>query len=356
MGRIERQLSIVLLLLASFLTVVPALASEGHGEEEIGHDEDPKGFDAGKMIMHHVLDAHEWELSENIVIPLPVILYDLEIGELSVFSSSHLGRGGVHEGYTLDEHHHIAHTRAHEFIDLSITKNVASMLLSAVILLVVFLSVAQGYKKNKNSAPKGIQSFFEPIIVYIRDEIARPNIGPKYERFMPFLLTVFFYIWFNNMLGLLPGAANVTGNIAVTMVLALFTFLYTLFNSNKHYWGHIFNTPGVPAFLKIIPIMPLVEFIGIFTKPFSLMLRLFANITAGHIIILSLLSLIFIFESVVMGVVSSLFATVMNMLELFVALLQAYVFTLLSALYFGDAVAEHHHAEHEGEEEHAMIG
>jgi F-type H+-transporting ATPase subunit a len=165
---------------------------------------------------------------------------------------------------------------------------------------------------------------------------------------MPYLLTVFFFIWFNNLLGLMPGGANVTGNIAVTLTLALLTLIITLASSNKYYWQHILNTPGVPWWLKfLIPIMPVVELVGIFTKPFSLMVRLFANITAGHIIILSLLSLIFLFKSYAVAPVSVAFAVIMNCLELFVAILQAYVFTLLSAMYFGGAVEEHHHEEHE---------
>src|SRR5690606_22364716 len=173
-----------------------------------------------------------------------------------------------------------------------------------------------------------------------------PNIGPKYKRFLPYLLTIFFFIWFNNLLGLMPGGANLTGNIAVTMVLALFTLILTLVNSNKNYWAHIFKTPGVP--IPLLLIMIPIELVGILTKPFSLMVRLFANITAGHIIILSLFSLIFIFESIAVGPISVAFAIFMIFLELFVALLQAYVFTLLSAMYFGGAVEEHDHVDDMG--------
>ncbi|MCL4157290.1 UNVERIFIED_CONTAM: hypothetical protein GTU68_066515 [Idotea baltica] len=161
---------------------------------------------------------------------------------------------------------------------------------------------------------------------------------------MPYLLTVFFFIWFNNLMGLMPGAANLTGNIAVTLTLAMFTFFITIFSGTKDYWTHIFNTPGVPWWLKFpVPLMPLVEFIGLFTKPFSLMVRLFANVTAGHIIIMSLIALVFIFESVYIGPVSVLFGLFMSMVELLVAFIQAFVFTLLSAIYFGLAVEEHHH-------------
>lgn len=308
------------------------------------------GFDPGDMILHHIGDAHEWHFFDGHygTLYLPVILYSEERG-FDVFSSANF-YNEAHEtvpynGYMLD-HGHIYTLEGEEVTDLSITKNVASMFLSAIIMLVVFVSIANRYKSNSMQAPKGLQSFLEPIIMFVRDEIALPNIGPKYARFLPFLLTLFFFIWINNLLGLLPGAANVTGNIAVTMVLAVLVLIITLVNGNKNYWGHIFNTPGVPWWLKtVLPIMPIVEFIGVFTKPFSLMVRLFANITAGHIIILSLFSLIFIFQSVAIGPVSVAFATFMYFLELFVALLQAYIFTLLAAMYFGGAVEEHHHDE-----------
>ncbi|ALI99197.1 F0F1 ATP synthase subunit A [Rufibacter tibetensis] len=341
----------ILLILLSFLTFSAQAAESAEGEE----------FSPGDMIMHHVGDDYVWEFAHGVTLPLPVILYG-ENG-LDIFSSSNFFNENhelqPYKGYVM-EHGHIYYANEEGEprtvkgengeekpvgpIDLSITKNVASMFVSVLLLFVVFLSIAGSYKKNRGRAPRGLQSFFEPIIVFVRDDIAKTNIGPKYERYMPYLLTIFFFIWFNNLLGLIPGGANLTGNIAVTLTLAVFTLLITVFSGNKSYWGHIFNTPGVPWWLKWgIPIMPLVEVIGIFTKPFSLMVRLFANITAGHIIILSLFSLIFIFESVAIGPVSVAFATFMNFLELFVALLQAYIFTLLSAMYFGGAVEEHDH-------------
>jgi F-type H+-transporting ATPase subunit a len=209
------------------------------------------------------------------------------------------------------------------------------------------------YRKNEGEAPSGVQSVLEPIILFVRDDIAKPSIGEKkYLRYMPFLLTLFFFIFINNLLGLVPifpGGANVTGNIAVTMVLAVFTFLITSFSANKNYWVHIVNTPGVPWWLKFpVPLMPIVELIGVFTKPFVLMVRLFANITAGHIIVLGFISLIFIFGQMNPGfgygisVISIAFSIFMTLLELLVAFIQAYVFTLLSALYFGMAIEEHH--------------
>lgn len=308
-------------------------------------------FSAGDMILHHISDAHEWHFWDGPfgTLYLPIIAYSGDKG-LDVFSSSNFydenHQAKSYNGYK-SEHGHLVREDGGKVLDLSITKNVASMLLSAVLMLIIFSSIASRYKKGAVAAPRGLQSFLEPIILFVRDDIAKPNIGHKYRRFMPFLLTLFFFIWINNLLGLLPGAANVTGNIAVTLVLALIVFLITTFSGTKEYWGHIFNTPGVPWWLKtVLPIMPIVEFIGIFTKPFSLMIRLFANITAGHIIILSLFSLIFIFQSVAVSPISVAFATFMYFLELFVALLQAYIFTLLAAMYFGGAVEEHHHEEH----------
>jgi F-type H+-transporting ATPase subunit a len=238
-------------------------------------------------------------------------------------------------------------------MDLSITKNIASMLISMVLIVVIFISVGKSYSRRKGQAPKGLQSLLEPLILFIRDDVVKASIGEKkYEKFLPYLLTLFFFIFFNNLLGLVPffpGGANLTGNIAVTMVMALFTFIITSFSANKSYWVHIVNTPGVPWWLKIpVPLMPIVELMGVFTKPFVLMVRLFANITAGHIIVLGFMSLIFIFGNMNpaigygVSVVSVAFAVFMGLLELLVAFIQAYVFTLLSALYFGMATEEHH--------------
>ena len=312
-----------------------------------------ESFNPAELITRHIADSHVWHLWEGHygTIPLPVILFSSDRG-FEVFSSGNF-YNEHHElveygGYKLENDHIIPIDTGRSIFDLSITKNVASMFISVILMLWIFFKVKKGYRVNEGKAPSGVQSFFEPIIIFIRDEVAKPNIGVKYERYLPYLLTIFFFIWFNNMMGLLPGSANVTGNIAVTLTLALFTFLMTQISGNKNYWGHIFNTPGVPWWLKIpVPLMPLVEMIGVFTKPFSLTVRLFANITAGHIIILSLFSIIFIFESIWIGPVSVLFAIFMNFLELFVALLQAFIFTILSAMYLGGAVAEHHEA-HEG--------
>jgi F-type H+-transporting ATPase subunit a len=354
-----------------FLVLVAGLGF-GAKASDSSHEAEKK-FDISTMIFHHIGDAHEWHFatigSTHISLSLPVILYSADRG-LEVFSFSNLKSHGdehhapIYQGYTVDHHgklissdpsrvifsflpdpHTPSSPGAVQVYNLSITKNIASLFISVGLLLGVFFTVAAGYKKRRGAAPSGVQSFFEPIIVFIRDEIAIPNIGKKHERFLPYLLTVFFFIWFNNLLGLLPGGANLTGNIAVTFSLAFITLLITVFSGNKDYWMHILWTPGIPMWLR--PIMLPVELVGILSKPFSLMVRLFANITAGHVIILSLLGLTFIFQSVFVGLAATLFSTVMSMLELFVAILQAYVFTLLSAMYFGQATAEHeHHDDH----------
>ena len=241
------------------------------------------------------------------------------------------------------------------WIDFSITKNVFTMFMAVLIFALIFIPVRRAYDRNAGKAPSGIQSFFEPIILFVRDDIAKQMIGAKWERYFPYLCTLFFFILIINLIGLIPVApfgSNVTGNLGLTMVLAVITFLVVNFSGNRDYWGHIFWMPGVPFALK--PVMAVIEFLGIFIKPFTLMIRLFANITAGHIIILSLIGLIFLFgnngQSVggsVMGAALAVpFVFVMNLLEIFVAFLQAFIFTLLSALYIGAAVEEHHHADH----------
>jgi F-type H+-transporting ATPase subunit a len=343
--------------------------SFAHAEEPAhNHEHKEEKFNIGEMIMHHISDAHEWEFAHGLAVPLPVIIYD---NGLKVFSSSKFYHSpdATHEdhekhiypnkelGYVL-EHEHVyrlgadgkADKEAH-VLDFSITKNVASLLLSAVLLFLIFTAVAKGYNKNKGKAPSGIQSFLEPVILMIRDDVVKPAIGPKYEKYLPYLLTLFFFVWINNLLGLLPGGANLTGNIAVTLVLAVITFLIVHFNANKHYFAHLVKPTGVP--LALLPVMVPVEIVGVFMKPFSLMVRLFANITAGHIIILSLLGLIFIAKNLGGGgtgwSISPLvliFTLFMNLIELLVAFLQAFIFTLLSSMYIGSAIEEHHEADH----------
>jgi F-type H+-transporting ATPase subunit a len=308
-----------------------------------------KAFNASEVILHHVLDDHIWHLWDGHygTIYLPVIVYSSERG-LESFSSHHFydEHHNVIEynGYKLDHNHIYLTASGKAVLDLSITKNVAMLFINATLLVLILTAVARGYKRNAGKAPKGIQAFIEPIIVFVRDEVVKPNVGPKYEKFLPYLLTLFFFILFGNLLGLLPGAANLTGNIAVTMVLAIGTFLITNFSGNKAYWGHIFWTPGVPLPLRLV-ILP-VEIIGIITKPISLMVRLFVAITAGHIVLLSLICLVFVFGSVYVGIGSSLIVMFINLIELLVAGIQAYVFTLFSSLYIGMAIADHGHDDH----------
>lgn len=373
-----RTFMILGVFLASFSSFASSLtttsAPEQHAETADEHAHEKKGFDITAFIFHHIGDSHEFTFfggdpegkTKWVGIYLPVILYT-ENG-LVAFCSSEFARNddgtkivekkgqafvkyhgkiyyaadqaNEHSSYIVyDEEHHATNKRP---LDFSITKNVFSIFLGFIVLILVFFAVARGYKKNAGKAPKGIQSFMEPIILFVRDEIAIPNLGHRYERFMPYLLTVFFFIWFMNMLGLVPffpGSANVTGNIAVTMVLAVITLLIILFNGNKYYWGHIFNPP-VPWWLK--PLMIPVEIIGVFTKPFALMIRLFANITAGHILVLSLLCLPFIFNASAVAGGSVIFTIFISLIELLVAFIQAFIFTILSALFIGMAIEEHH--------------
>ncbi|GGG84642.1 ATP synthase subunit a [Parapedobacter pyrenivorans] len=331
---------------ADSATVATAAASHGaHGDEK---------FEPTKVIMEHISDAHDWHLWGHTSIPLPIILYTDNGLEFFLSSQFHHGEQdyvGKYYTYRLVDKKKIQVVNAAGAVDeaaskkvwdFSITKNVASMFLSVIILVLLFSSVARAYKKRDGKAPKGFQSFIEPIILFVRDDIARPNIGHTYARFMPLLLTIFFFIWFNNLLGLIPifpGAANVTGNIAVTFVLAFVVLIVVNINGNKYYWKHIL-LPDVPWWLY--PIMIPVELVGVISKPFALMIRLFANITAGHIIILSLISLIFVFQSLAIAPISLAFVLFMNVLELLVAALQAFIFTLLTALFIGMAVEEHH--------------
>lgn len=305
-------------------------------------------FDAGKLILHHIADEHDWHLFTighfHATLPLPCIVYTASQG-VQVFMSSNFvnehHESVPYNGLVL-EHGKIHAENGEKVWDISITKNVASMLLSAILLLTIFIGIGKKYSENPHRAPKGIQSLFEPIILFVRDEIAINNIGKKhYKRFMPYLLTVFFFIWFNNMLGLIPGGANVTGNIAITMVLAVIAFFVTNLNGKSTYWTHIFAMPGVPKWMLVI--LTPVEIIGIFMKPFSLMVRLFANLTSGHIILLSLVSLIFIFKSAFLGLAVVPFSLFMNVIELIVAFIQAFIFTMLVSTYIGAAIEEHHH-------------
>ncbi|MFZ5972364.1 MAG: F0F1 ATP synthase subunit A [Bacteroidota bacterium] len=328
--------------LTLFLVAFSGLFSTLFAAAEPGHEAEP--FNASEVILHHVMDDHIWHFWDGHfgTLYLPVIVYSSERG-LDIFSSARFydehHQVVAYNGYTLDHGHILLNGQS--VLDISITKNVAMLLINATLLVLILLAVAKGYRKNHGKAPKGVQSFIEPIIIFVRDEIVKPNIGHHYEKYLPYLLTLFFFILFGNLLGLLPGAGNLTGNIAVTATLAFFTFIITNFSGNKGYWSHIFWTPGVPLLLRIV-ILP-VEILGIFTKPFSLTIRLFVAITAGHIVLLSLISLAFIFQSVTVGFVSSLIVLFINLIELLVAGIQAYVFTLFTSLYIGMAIADHEH-------------
>jgi F-type H+-transporting ATPase subunit a len=338
--------------LALFLTLISGTFSPANAQDEpvdVTY-EGPKseeGFNLSEVIIGHVLDDHSWHFFEGHygTLFLPVIVYTEERG-LEIFSSGNFFNEHhvpvPYNGYTLE--HHKIYLDGKKVLDLSITKNVLMLFLTAGLLLLILPSVARSYKRNVGKAPKGLQSFIEPIVIFVKDEIVKPNIGPKYEKYLPYLLTLFFFVLMGNLLGLLPGAANLTGNIAVTAALAVASFLITNISGNKNYWKHILWTPGVPLPLRVI-ILP-VEIIGIFTKPFSLMIRLFAAITAGHIVLLSLVCLTFIFKSWAVGFGSSLFVLFISLIELLVAGIQAYVFTLFTSLYIGLAVEEHHDEEH----------
>ena len=333
---------------------------EAHKTTDLKGENETKPFDASSFILDHIADSHEWHLftkknGESVAIYLPVILFSKENG-LDIFSSKKLAHGHEYLGYKLMEEGDLKGkivyvngsgtiNEEHFPLDFSMTKAVIGMLFAALIGLWLFLALSRSYKRTGISHPQGIQGFLEPVILFVRDDIAIPNIGEhKYEKYMPYLLSAFFFILINNLMGLIPFpppfGANVTGNIAVTFVMAFCTFIITQFSGNKTYWKHIFAAPGVPFWL--LPIMIPVEIIGIFSKPFALMIRLFANITAGHIIVLSLICLIFIFDSLAIAPVSIFFVIFMDCLELLVAFLQAYIFTLLSALFISLAVPEHH--------------
>lgn len=325
---------------------VNLLSAQDHGHHRSHSEEKP--FDTGEFIMHHIIDSHEWQFTEGVSIPLPVILYSPDRG-IEVFSSSRFhNENHEYNGYRLvhgETEMIVPVDESRTVYDFSITKNVACIILGSLLLIWIFTSVARAYKaRGKDKAPRGLQSAMEVLVIFLRDEVVKPNIGPNYRKYLPYLLTLFFFILINNLLGLVPGGANVTGNIAVTMTLALLTFIITHVNSNKHYWKHLLAPTGVPV--ALLPVMIPVEIAGVFMKPFSLMLRLFANITAGHIILLALFSLIFIFKSFVLAPVISVFILFMNFIEILVAFIQAFIFTLLSAMYIGSAIENHSHADH----------
>ena len=332
------------------------------------------------FIDHHLLDAHSFDImvaknadgtEKHIGFPLPVIFYDASNGLHTMMSSTiHHGtekedaHGKKYQSFeskgqkyalyhekivkadasgalTFDEHGHATNEKV---LDLSITKSVLMILITALLMIIIFGSIARGYKNSL--VPTGAAKLFEPLILFIRDDIAKPNIGANYKKYLGYLLTIFFFILFLNIFGLMPFGINVTGNIAITFALALLTFVITQFTANKNYWQHIFWMPGLPWPMKIV-MMP-IEIIGLFIKPFSLLIRLFANMSAGHIIVMSLIALIYYFQNVIAGIAFPFLTFVIYLLEVLVAFLQAYIFTMLSAVYFGMANEEHGHEGEEG--------
>jgi len=347
---------LILLVLTSFNTYAQ------HGHDEHAGVEGKAWGDLTKeerkqnvkdVINHHLLDDHDFTIAHGVSFPLPVILWD---GGLQVFLSSKFEHGTavaevngnyykIHHskiyktdaaGTINEEHGHATNVKP---LDLSITKNVSIIILMALFIFFIFKGVAKTYKNGP--IPTGAGRFLEPLVVFIRDEIAIPNIGKKhYKRYMNYLLTVFFFIWFLNLLGMTPFGIGVTNNFAVTTALALCTFFITQFTANKNYWMHIFWMPGVPKPMRII--LAPIELLGVFIKPFALTIRLYANMTAGHIVLMSILGLIFIANSWIAAGPFSVLTLALSLLELLVAALQAYIFTMLTALYFGSAVEEHH--------------
>lgn len=370
-----------LLLVGTLLLAQLTFAKEQEHETE-EHGKDLK-TEIKEYISHHLQDSHDFSLfsytTENgehkyVGFPLPVILID---DGLKVFSSSkfHHGEtlaevdGNYYKLYhgkiyktdaegtiNYDEEHHPTNVKP---LDFSITKNVVMIIITGLLMLWLFTSLAKSYAKN-GGIPTGAGRFFEPIVLYIRDDIARPNIGEKrYKKYMPFLLTIFFFIWFLNMFGMTPLGVNVTGNIAITTSLAILTFLITNFTGTKDYWMHQFNPLGdslpwygkIPLYIILVPI----ELLGLFIKPFSLLIRLYANMQAGHIVLMSLIGLMFIFKSWIGSPLSFGLAFAISLIEVLVALLQAYIFTMLSALYFGFASEDHHAEGHEDDPELAHL-
>ncbi|MES2701693.1 MAG: F0F1 ATP synthase subunit A [Bacteroidota bacterium] len=369
----KRLFSLIVLVFGLSCAVNSAIAQEeGNHQDSVvepsahGHEGKKEGINITELVFGHVSDSHEWHLfsltgadgqHNHVSMPLPMIIYQPEHG-LKVMSSSHFEQWHEQDGKQISNEHEglyiekkmkekVLATDGSKVYDFSITKNVLSMLIGVALLLFLVLSAAKKYNTGAMKAPKGFQNALEVIIIFLRDEVAKPNLGKKYAKLMPLLLTVFFFIWINNLLGLLPGGANFTGNIAVTLCLSIISFIVMLAKANKHFWGHLFNPPGVPLGIKFL-LVP-IEIISLFIKPVALTIRLFANMLAGHIVILCVVSMIFIFGALSRGAgigfvpVSLAFSVFMFMLELLVAAIQAFIFTNLTAVFIGQAVEETHH-------------
>jgi F-type H+-transporting ATPase subunit a len=396
---VRRVKSLLVAVFSLFSVLACAQHGTEHGEktpdahtQQDNPESEGKKFDANEVIFGHVLDAHQFHFfsigEHHYGINLPVILYDKDNGGIQTFTSGAFEHGhAVAKGrYLLVTDHYrqelvkesvmteeevkglrnesiiavdgerrpIREARVYDF---SLTRNVVQMLLALTVLVWIMLSVANRYKKGEGvtSAPRGLQNAIEPVITFVRDEVAKPNLGHHYKKFLPLLLTIFFFILVNNIFGLIPGSANVTGNIAFTAMLGIVSALVINFSGNRHYWGHIFNPP-VPFGIKFI--MVPVEILSILTKPFALIIRLFANMLAGHIIIICLISLIFIFGSLATVAgwgfmpISIAFSVFIFVIEVLVAFIQAFIFTNLTAVFLGQAIEDHHQHEHEAHDGH----
>lgn len=395
------------LLFFSVLCICFCVNGSLFANEPAAAQAEPEKYTPAPFVMHHIGDANEFHIVGDLTIPLPIIAYHKAEGFFFSLSSAfehgrkairgyamdhgvlrkiegfpeqgtvELESLGEHDGHTIYVHseekeingkkgieRHVKFNgttyqcsdastlmAGSSWYDFSITKNVFTMLLSLLILCFVFFSVKNSLINRRGKAPTGLQNFFEPFFIFIRDEVAKPAIGPKYEKYLPFISALFFFILVNNLLGLIPffpGGANVMGNIGTTAVLAICTFIVVMVSTNKHFWQHVFWMPNVPVPIKILFIP--IEIASIFIKPFTLLIRLFANITAGHTIILSFVALVFIFGKcgasmsggIIGAIMSFLFVAFMNLLEILVAVLQAFIFALLTSIYIGGAVEEHH--------------
>ncbi len=357
-------MSLKRLLIVSILAIFCTQFAFASNPEEGG-----KEFNVGQHLMHHVLDSYDWELTEyktgedsagnpiygHLAIHLPRILYSSEHG-LEFYSSTDAMRASGKYEVDSHGHAHIGHAGSESdhdhgpaVYDFSLTKTVVQMILISLLMLWIFGSMAKRYKKDPNRAPKGAQSLFEPIVIFVKDDIVAPNLKERTDGFLPYMLTLFFFIWFSNVFGLMPFNSNIMGNITVTTALALLTFILTNVNGTKDYWKHVFAMPGVPGWLW--PLITVLEILGLFIKPFALTLRLFANIVGGHFMILSLVALIFIlgqngqlaWAGIAASPIAILFPAILMLLEFLVAGLQAYIFTLLTAVFIGMALESHDH-------------
>jgi F-type H+-transporting ATPase subunit a len=370
-GMFNLRIKSLLLTVYSTFSIVFCNVATAQETDHIGKDEqaprsiqkEEKVFDANEVIFEHVLDAHQFHFltykdkeghEHHLAIPLPVILFSPQKGFSTFMSSAfHHGEHEV-DGYKLIGNKIVAVDPDVKVYDLSLTRNVVQMIIALILLVVILINVAKKYQKGigTNQAPTGFQNAIEPVITFVRDDVAKPNLGHDYQKYLPYLLTIFFFILINSIFGLVPGSANVTGNIAFTAVLGVISFIVISVNGNSHYWGHIFNPP-VPGGIK--PILVLVEVLSVFTKPFALIIRLFANMLAGHIIIICLISLIFIFGGLSAAIgwgfspVSIAFSVFIYLIEILVAFIQAFIFTNLTAVFIGQAIEDvhDHHDKHQ---------